>query len=103
MYLRRQEKQQDSARDAFYRMYSTKEYTGQPDTNGQKALYEAAKHFFERKRTLGPVVAFKRCLNESVKPEWLMWAVTPALNQLDYRDLMCGVRVAPVAPPWSKK
>ena len=101
MYLRRQEKQQDTARGAFYRMYSKKEYEGQPE-EGKKSLYEAARRFFSRKAKLGPVVAFRRSLNESVKPEWLLWAVSPALNQVDYRDLMTGVHSRPAAPPWSK-
>jgi hypothetical protein len=101
MYLRRQEKQQDTARGAFYRMYSDKEYSGSAD-GAKKALYEAAKGFFNRKRTLGPVVAFRRSVNESVKPEWLLWAISPALNQTDHSALRASVCSDPIAPPWSE-
>lgn len=101
MYLRRQEKQQDTARGAFYRMYSKKEYEGQSEDGCKKALFEAASKFFSRKRKLGPAVAFKRSLSESVKPEWLLWAVSPALSQADHNALRVYVRNGPMAPPWS--
>ena len=101
MYLRRQEKQQDTARGAFYRIYSDKEYSGNA-AGGKKALYEAAKGFFNKKRTLGPVVAFRRSLSESVRPEWLLWAISPALSQTDHNALRDSVNSSPIAPPWSR-
>jgi len=101
-HWRKTEKIQDTARGALYRMYSHKEYMGQPEDGAKKALYEAARGFFNRRRALGPVVAFKRSLNESVKPEWLLWAISPALNQIDTGALRAGITTSPVAPPWSK-
>jgi len=101
-FLRKTERQTDTAREAMYRMYSTKEYMGQPEEGSKKALYEAAKLFFANKKHVGAVAAFKASLTESVKPEWLMWAVGPAINQLDHSRLQTGVGIRPVAPPWSK-
>ncbi len=98
-FLRKTERQTDTARGAMYRMHSKKEYMGQPEEGSKRALYEAAKSFFDKKRRVGALAAFRASLSESVKPEWLMWAVGPAITQIDHNQLR-SIDVTPVAPPW---
>ena len=104
-YLRKTEKLQDTARDAMYRMYSKKEYMqlSHPELELKKALFEAAKKFFLRKKKTSPVKAFKEALTESVKPEWLLWAVNPTISQSEHNEIVAGSKIKPSAPPWSQR
>jgi hypothetical protein len=102
-HLRKTEKLQDTARGAMYRMYSKKEYMqmSPPEEVLKNALFESARRFFLAKKKSAIGVAFKNSLTESIKPEWLLWAVAPTLNQVEHNQILVAARVKPVPPPWS--
>ncbi len=86
-------------------MYSKKEYMqmSPPEEVLKKALFESARRFFSEKRKASLDVAFKKSLVESVKPEWLLWAIGPTLNQVETNRIMAATRLKSIAPPWSKQ
>jgi len=97
-YIHKTDEQVNSARGAVYKLYE-----GQPKQAydaERRSLLESARHFFKRNRVVGPVKAFHESLTPSVKPEWLLWAISQALPQADHNNIVIQTRVKPQSPPW---
>jgi len=98
-FIHKTNEQVNSARGTVYNIYE-----GAPvksEALNKRALLESAKHFFRRKKEIGVLKAFCEATSNSTKPEWLLWAVAPAITQLEHNDITTHGRVKPVPPPWS--
>lgn len=97
-YIHKSDDKINSARDAVYQHYEGS--LGQSYTKQQQSLLEAAKSFFTKRRAIGSIRAFNESVTASIKPEWLLWAISPALPQTDHRNIVTHTRVQPQSPPW---
>jgi hypothetical protein len=97
-FINKTKDQSGSARGDVYKIFEGPK--PKPDDGKRAALLESAKHFFSRKRAVGSVTAFTESLQPTVKPGWLLWAVSPAISQADHNNIVIQTRVHPQSPPW---
>ena len=97
-FINKTQDQVESARGAVYRIFEGPKQ--QPSDDKRLALLESAKVFFSKKKQVGSVRAFVESIQPTIKPEWLLWAVSPAISQADHNNIVMQTRVTPQSPPW---
>lgn len=97
-FINKPNAQTGSARGAIYQQFSGP--PARPDDGRRAALLESAKRFFGKRKQLGATRAFSESVTSSIKPEWLLWAVSPALSQAERINIATQTKVKPQSPPW---